>query len=106
MAGPILAVVISMRVVVSSFGEALNQQIRSYAEYRIFSALSTHDDVVGADVSLLTADGEVRCRVHVTLSSRAAVEARTSGSYATAAIDRAAERIATLVGSPGSAPST
>ena len=86
-----------MRVVVSSFGEQLNQQILSYAEYRIFSALSTHDDVLGAHVSLLAADGEVQCSVHVNLSSRKPIEARTSGSYAAAAIDGAAERLASLL---------
>jgi ribosome-associated translation inhibitor RaiA len=86
-----------MRVVVSSFGEALNQQIRSYAEYRIFSELSTHDDVVGASVDLQAAGDEVQCRVEVTLRSRGTVEARTTASYAAAAIDRAAERLASLI---------
>ncbi len=86
-----------MRVVVSSFGEPLNQQILSYAEYRIFSALSTHDDVLGADVSLRATNGEVQCRVHVNLTSRDPIEARKSGSYAAAAIDGAAERLASLL---------
>jgi ribosome-associated translation inhibitor RaiA len=95
-----------MRVVVSTFGEALNQQIRSYAEYRIFSALSTHDDVVGARVNLHAAGDEVQCSVRVTLNSRSAIEARTSASYAAAAIDRAAERLAALIGARRSALST
>ena len=87
-----------MRVVVSSVGEPLNQQILSYAEYRIFSALATHDDVVGAQVSLRNTKDEVHCKVHVTLSSSGDVEASTSGSYAAAAIDQAAERLASLIG--------
>jgi ribosome-associated translation inhibitor RaiA len=95
-----------MRVVVSSFGETLNQQIRSYAEYRIFSALSTNDDVVGACVNLQAAGDEVQCSVHVTLRSRDAVEARTTASYAAAAIDRAAERLAALIDARPSALST
>ena len=86
-----------MRVVVSSSGEALNQQIRSYAEYRIFSALAPHDDVLGARVRLRSAGDEVKCSVSVMLAARADIEARTSGSHAAAAIDRAAERIAALI---------
>jgi hypothetical protein len=87
-----------MRVVVSSYGEKLNQQICSYAEYRVFSALSTHEDVLGAHVSLLAARNEVQCSVHVRLSSRDAIEARTSASYAAAAIDQAAEQVVSLIG--------
>jgi hypothetical protein len=86
-----------MRVVVSSVGEPLNQQILSYAEYRVFSALATHDDVLGAHVWLRNTDDGVQCSVHVTLNSSAGIETRTSGSHAAAAIDRAAERVASLV---------
>ena len=89
-----------MRIVVSSSGDALNQQMRAYAEYRIFSALSRHDDVLGASVKLSAAGDEVRCNVRVTRHARAAIDARTSGSHAAAAIDRAAERIAALVDEP------
>jgi ribosome-associated translation inhibitor RaiA len=95
-----------MRVVVSSFGELLNQQIRSYAEYRIFSTLATCDDVLGARVKLHSSGDTVRCDVNVALSSRAAIEAHTSASHATAAIDRAAERIAALINKNGTAAST
>jgi len=87
-----------MRVVVSSFGEPLDQQILSYAEYRIFSTLSTHDEVVDAVVSLRNTDSQVQCSVHVTLRPSGAIDARTSGSYAAAAIDQAADRVAALLG--------
>jgi hypothetical protein len=86
-----------MRVVVSSSGEPLNRQILSYAEYRIFSALSTHDDVLDARVSLCAAHGEVQCSVHVNLTARDPIEARTTGPHAAAAIDGAADRLASLL---------
>ena len=86
-----------MRVVVSSLGKPLNQQILSYAEYRIYSTLSTHDDVVNAHVSLSNDNNEVQCRVQVTRRASDAIETRTSGSYAAAAINRAAERVAALL---------
>ena len=95
-----------MRIVVSSLGEALDQQIRSYAEYRIFSALAMHDDVTDAHVKLRVADDEVQCSVNVALASRGAIEARASASYAAAAVDRAAARLAVLIDTPRNALST
>lgn len=86
-----------MRVLISSFGRPLNPQLRTYAEYRIFSTLATHDNVVGARVRLHTEDDAVQCTVHVTLSPRGSVHAHTSGAHAAAAIDRAAERLAELM---------
>jgi ribosome-associated translation inhibitor RaiA len=95
-----------MRIVVSSSGEALNQQIRSYAEYRIFSAVSMHDDVTDAHVTLRVSGEEVECSVHVSRTSQGAIEARASAGYAAAAVDRAAARLAELIDSPRSALST
>lgn len=104
--GSIFAVLHVMRIVVSSSGGALNQQTRSYAEYRIFSALSMHDDVLGAHVKLRDSGDEVQCSVHVSLTSRAAIEARASAAYAAAAVDQAAARLAELMGTPRNALST
>jgi ribosome-associated translation inhibitor RaiA len=95
-----------MRIVVSSSGEALNQQIRSYAEYRIFSALSMRDDVLDAHVKLRVSGDEVQCDVHVSLRSRGAIEARASASYAASAVDRAAARLAELIDMPRNTLST
>lgn len=95
-----------MRIVVSSLGEAINQQIRSYAEYRIFSALSMHDDVTDAQVKLRVSADEVQCSVNVSLGSRGAIEARASASYAAAAVDRVAARLAELIDAPRNALST
>jgi ribosome-associated translation inhibitor RaiA len=86
-----------MRVLVSSHGESLDTQVRTYAEYRIFATLSTHDHVLGARVTLRATGSTVRCAVHVTLATRRSVHARTSAPHAAAAIDRAAERIAALM---------
>jgi len=95
-----------MRVVVSSHGEGVSRQNRTYAEYRVFSALSTCDDVVGARVQLRTAGDEVQCIVHVALNRRGAIDARASAPHAAAAIDRATERVVALIDAPPSALST
>ena len=86
-----------MRVVISSHGRPLGAQIRTYAEYRIFSTLATHDNVLGARVRLRADIDAVQCDVHVTLSPRGAVHARTSATHAAAAIDRAAERLTVVM---------
>lgn len=86
-----------MRVLVSSHGESLDSQVRTYAEYRIFATLSTHDHVLGARVTLRAGCGVIRCDVDVMLSAPGAVHAHTSAPHAAAAIDRAAERIAALL---------
>jgi ribosome-associated translation inhibitor RaiA len=86
-----------MRVLVSSHGESLDTQVRTYAEYRIFATLSTHDNVLGARVMLRADGGAVRCQVHVMLAADGSVQTHTSGPHAAAAIDRAAERIAALL---------
>jgi ribosome-associated translation inhibitor RaiA len=86
-----------MRVLVSSHGESLDTQVRTYAEYRIFTTLSTHDNVLGARVTLRAEGGVVRCQVQVLMEAPCSVHANTSGPHAAAAIDRAAERIAALL---------
>ena len=72
----------------------------------MFSTLSMHDDVVDAHVRLRAARDEVQCSVRVSLGSRGAIEARASASYAAAAIDRAAGRVAQLIDAPSTALST
>lgn len=72
-------------------------QIRTYAEYRLFSTLAPHDNVLGASVRLRRVDDAVHCNVHVTLRPRGSVHARGSAPHAAAAIDRAAGRIAAVM---------
>ena len=86
-----------MRVVISSRGLPFDTQIRAYAEYRVFSTLATHDNVLGARVRLRRVEAAVQCNVHVTLQPRGSVQARGSAPHAAAAIDRAAERISALM---------
>jgi ribosome-associated translation inhibitor RaiA len=86
-----------MRVVISSHGLPIDTQIRAYAEYRLFSTLATHDNVLGARVRLRRADAAVQCSVHVTLRPRGSVQARSSAPHPAAAIDRAAERVAAVM---------
>lgn len=84
-----------MRVVISSRGLPFDAQIRTYAEYRLFSTLAPHDNVLGARVRLRRVEDAVQCHVRVTLRPRGSVHARGSAPHAAAAIDRAAGRIAT-----------
>jgi hypothetical protein len=86
-----------MRVVISSHGLPFDTQIRTYAEYRLFSTLAPHDNVLGARVRLRRVDDAVQCNVHVTLRPSGSVHARSSAPHAAAAIDRAAGRIAALM---------
>jgi ribosome-associated translation inhibitor RaiA len=86
-----------MRVVISSHGLSFDTQIRTYAEYRLFSTLAPHDNVLGARVRLRHVDDAVQCSVHVTLRPLGSVHARSSAPHAAAAIDRAAERIAAVM---------
>ena len=86
-----------MRVLVSSVGGPLDAQLRTYAEYRIFSTLATHGNVAGARVELRTDNGTVQCHVRVALDPHGSVQARTSAAHAAAAIDRAADRLAALM---------
>ena len=86
-----------MRVLVSSVGAPLDAQLRTYAEYRIFSTLATHDNVAGARVELSSENDTVQCHVRVTLAPRGSVQARASAAHPAAAVDRAAEQLAALI---------
>lgn len=87
-----------MRVLVTSFGEGLDTQVRTYAEYRFFSALAPHDIVRGARVRLCVDGRQVQCSVRIALH-RGSMTASASGTHATAAIDKAADRVAALMDS-------
>jgi ribosome-associated translation inhibitor RaiA len=82
-------------------GDTINQQARTYAEYRVFAALTQFPDaekVRRARVVLRSLDGgrgcdSVACSVTVALEGADSVRIRTTGPHAYAAINRAVERI-------------
>ena len=84
-------------MLISSHGRPLEPQLRTYAEYRIFSTLAAHDNVLGARVRLRAADDDAQCAVHVTLNPHGSLHARATGAHPAAAIDRAATRLAALL---------
>ena len=96
--GPVFALAVAMRVLVSSPGEPLDSQLLTYAEYRIFAALAGQRGIRSARVSLHRKAGSpVRCSVRITLEPGGSARASASGSHPAAAIDRAASRITRLM---------
>jgi ribosome-associated translation inhibitor RaiA len=87
-----------MRVYVSSPTAAINPQILTYAEYRIFAALSRYPEVRVAQVVLVNNEPArtVRCSVTVE-DSHGSTRGSVKGSSAVGAIDRAAERVSQLM---------
>ena len=83
--------------------ESTASQVRIYAEFRFFAALARYARLIRSiDVILRTAAGPeaadaVTCAVDVTLEQSDSVHANATGRHASGAIDRAAERIDTLM---------
>ena len=79
--------------------ETISQQARTYAEYRVFAALTPFSDKVGRvrvllrRVKLGSGCEGIACTVTAALGSDA-FRIRTTGSHAYAAINRAVERLA------------
>lgn len=81
--------------------DTISQQARSYAEYRVFAALTQlagAEQVQDARVVLGrgngSGDGErVTCTVTVTVAGSSAMRVRTRGDHPYAAINRAVERL-------------
>jgi ribosome-associated translation inhibitor RaiA len=90
--------------------ETISQQARTYAEYRVFAALtrlSTADQVQRVRVLLRPAPlrrgcERIVCAVTIALEGSDSLRIRTTGPHAYAAINRAVERIRTTA--PVSAP--
>jgi ribosome-associated translation inhibitor RaiA len=82
-------------------GNTISQQARTYAEYRVFAALTQSADaerVRRARVVLRPVDrghgcDHIACTVTVTLDGADSFRIRTTGPHAYAAINRAVERI-------------
>ena len=81
----------------------ISQQARTYAEYRVFAALTqfTNADevrrvrVLLRPVSRGSGCGDIACTVTVGLDGSESFRIRTTGPHAYAAINRAVERIRT-----------
>jgi ribosome-associated translation inhibitor RaiA len=91
-----------MRIEVVGEG-TITQQARTYAEYRVFAALTQLSEVdkvrrvriLLRPVKLRGSCEGVACNVTVTLDGSGAFRIRTTGAHAYAAINRAVERIRT-----------
>jgi hypothetical protein len=91
-----------MRIEVVGEG-AISQQARTYAEYRVFAALTQFSDadqvervrVLLRSVKLGSGDEIIACTVTVALYRSSSFRIRTTGVHAYAAINRAVERIRT-----------
>jgi hypothetical protein len=94
----------SMRIEVVG-ADTISQQARTYAEYRVFAALTQFADakeVRRARVVLRPVDrgrgcDSIACSVWVALGGAGSFRIRTTGPHAYAAINRAVERIGTTV---------
>jgi hypothetical protein len=92
-----------MRIEVIGEDESSTAQARAYAEYRVFAALARHTPCVrGARVALRREEGNgtydtVVCAVTVALKPCGSVRTRSRGQHASAAINRAVERISDLM---------
>jgi ribosome-associated translation inhibitor RaiA len=85
-------------------GDALNPQARTYAEYRVFSALTRHARkfrrarvVLRARTQFGTCD-TVTCAVSVALEPSGSIRVRATDAHVYAAINRAIERLGDVLG--------
>lgn len=84
-------------------GDTISQQARTYAEYRVFAALTQFEDaakVRRARVTLRPVDrgrgcDSIACTVTISLEGADSIRIRATGPHAYAAINRAVERIRT-----------
>jgi len=92
-----------MRIEVIAEDESINAQARSYAEYRVFTALARHiQRIRGVRVVLRPDERDgthdtVVCAVTVALEPSGSIRIRACGPHVHAAIDRAIERMGDLV---------
>jgi len=92
------------RICVVADDNAISSQARTYAEYRVFSALTRHALKFRSARVLLrlredrgTCD-KVTCAVWVALEPSGSVRVRVTGPHVYAAINRAVERLSTVLG--------
>ena len=87
------------RIHVLADANAISSQARSYAEYRVFSALTRHTIgfrrarvLLRASAGAHTSD-RVSCALSVALAPSGSVRVRVTGPHVYAAINRAVERL-------------
>jgi ribosome-associated translation inhibitor RaiA len=92
------------RIHVLSEDKAISLQARTYAEYRVFSALMRHAlQFRSARVLLRPSAAEGRCdtitcAVSIALEPSGSVRVRVTGPHVYAAINRAVERLSNVLG--------
>jgi ribosome-associated translation inhibitor RaiA len=90
-----------MRITFSGINTPVTGNQRAYAEYRFFTVVARHDAVVETVTVAIrrgaAADRRFLCTVAVVLRSSATVKALVRAVHPSAAIDRAADRIAWLL---------
>ena len=92
-----------MRIEVVGDDESSNPQARTYAEYKVFSALVQHTQQVrGARVVLRREDHKggcngIACAVTVALEPSGSVRALGRGPHAFAAVNRTVERLGNIM---------
>ena len=92
------------RICVVADDNAISSQARTYAEYRVFSALTRHAlKFRSARVLLRPSEdrgtcNKVTCAVSVALEPSGSVRVRVTGPHVYAAINRAVERLSTVLG--------
>jgi hypothetical protein len=103
--GPALAIRSRMkRIYVVADDKAISSQARTYAEYRVFSALTRHALKFRRARVLLRpskdfgACDRVICAVSVALEPSGTARVRVTGPHVYAAINRAVERLGDVVG--------
>lgn len=92
-----------MRVEVVGEDDSSNAQARTYAEYKVFAALTRHaQQVRSARVELRRDErrgtcNSVACAVTVTLEPSGSVRARGLGPHAYAAVNQTVERLGNMM---------
>jgi ribosomal subunit interface protein len=95
-----LALRIHMPITLSGTNMAVTESMRTYAEYRFFKSVVRHSALVRSvhvTLSMLSERAQFQCAVTIDLGPSGYVTIRARGRHATAAIDRAAERTASLL---------
>jgi ribosome-associated translation inhibitor RaiA len=91
-----------MHISLSGVSVDVADRIRAYAEYRFFSSVARHATLIrSVDIALRRiagARGGVLCQVHIDLGTSGRVKTQARGAHPSAAIDRAADRAASLLG--------
>jgi ribosome-associated translation inhibitor RaiA len=97
-----IAFVQVMRIKVSGINTPMTHEMRAYAEYRFFTSIAPHEGLVRAVHVVVTRDSasnrQFLCTVTVALGLSGHVKTQARAVHPSAAIDRAADRTAWLVG--------